>query len=132
MIQNDDGTIIFKREEILNKKIKVLENPFLLSEYQFHVLIENKDTHVADYASKILFIGIGVGLQLVVILGFVFYYQLAHNKEMVDSTLLKIDKYQFGLLLLCLVMSIVLKGIGSIIKSERKELIKMIKAHFKK
>ena len=42
MIQNDNGTIICEREEILNNKIKVLDNPFFLNEYQFHVLIENK------------------------------------------------------------------------------------------
>ena len=132
MIQNDDGTIICEREEILNNKIKVLENPFLLSEYQFHVLIENKDTQVDDYASKIFFIGIGVGLQLVVILSFVCYYQLVHKKEMVDSTLLQLDKNQFGLLLLCMIIAIVLKLIGRLMKSERKELIIKIKSHFKK
>lgn len=61
MIQNDDGTIICEGEEILNNKIKVLENPFLLSEYQFHVLIENKDTQVDDYASKIFLRNGGTG-----------------------------------------------------------------------
>ncbi len=132
MIQNDDGTIICEREEILNNKIKVLENPFLLSEYQFHVLIENKDTQVDDYASKIFFIGIGVGLQLVVILSFVCYYQLVHKKEMVDSTLSQLDKNQFGLLLLCMIIAIVLKLIGQFVKSERKKLISKIKSHFKK
>lgn len=132
MIQNDDGSIICEIEEILNNKIKVLENPFFLSEYQFHVLIENKDSQIDDYANKIFFIGIGVGLQLVVILGFVCYYQLVHKKEMVDSTLLQIDKYQFGLFLLCIIIAIVLKGIGRLMKSERKELIKKIKSHFKK
>ena len=132
MIQNDDGTIICEREEILNNKIKVLENPFLLSEYQFHVLIENKDTQVDDYASKIFFIGIGVGLQLVVIFSFVCYYQLFHKKEMVDSTLSQLDKNQFGLLLLCMIIAIVLKLIGQFVKSERKKLISKIKSHFKK
>ena len=63
MIQNDDGTIICEREEMVNNKIKVLGNAFLLNEYQFHVLIDNKDTQVDDYASKIFFVGIGVGLQ---------------------------------------------------------------------
>ena len=132
MIQNDDGTIICEREEILKNKIKVLENPFFLSEYQFHVRIENKDTQVDDYASKIFFIGIGVGLQLVVILCYVCYYQLAHKKEMVDSTLLQIDKYQFGLFLLCMIIAFILKIIGCLTKSDRKELIKKIKTHFKK
>ena len=132
MIQNDDGTIICERKEMFNNKIKVLENAFLLNEYQFHVLIDNKDTHVDDFASKIFFVGIGVGLQLVVILGYVCYYQLVHKKEMVDSTLLQIDKYQFGLLLLCMIIAIVLKLIGRFMRSERKELINRIKSHFKK
>ncbi len=131
MIQNDDGTIICERKEILNNMIKVLENPFLLNEYQFHILIENKDTQVNEYASKIFFIGIGVGLQLVVILGYLCYYHLAHNKEMVDSTLLQLDEKQFGLLLLCMLIAIILKIIGRFVKSERKELIKKIKSHFK-
>ena len=132
MIQNDDGTIICERDEMLNNKIKVLENSFLLNEYQFHVLIDNKDTQVDDYANKIFFIGIGIGLQLVVILCYVCYYQLIHKKEMVDSTLLQIDKFQFGLLALCMLIAIILKVIGRFMKSERKELIIIIKSHFKK
>ena len=125
-------TIICEREEIFNNKIKVLEETFLLSEYQFHILIENKDTQLDDFASKIFFVGIGVGLQLVVILCFVCYYQLVHKKDMVDSTLSQLDKNQFGLLLLCMIIAIVLKIVGKYVKSERKELIKKIKSHFKK
>ena len=60
------------------------------------------------------------------------YYHLVHKKEMVDSSLLQIDKYQFGLLLLCMIIAFVLKLIGRLMKSERKELINSIKSHFKK
>ena len=132
MIQNDDGSVICIREELLNGSIKVLTSPYPLSEHQFHVLIQNGDSYIDNLAGKVFYVAIGVLLQMVAAFLLAYYYNLTNNKGMVDTTMSQLNVFQICLLAVCLVISGVLKIIGTCMKSERKELIKDIKASFKK
>lgn len=132
MEKKEDGSYIFSREELLDDKCKVLAKIYPLEEHQFHVLIKNGDSYFDVFAGKVFFIALGVLLQIAVIILFVCYYHFSHNKVMLESTLSRLDKIQIGLLFVCLFVSGGLKIIGSCIKSERKQLITVIKSHFKK
>ena len=132
MIQNDDGSVICIREELLNGSIRVLASDYPLSEHQFHVLIQNGDSYIDNLAGKIFYVAIGVLLQMVAAFLLAYYYNLSNNKEMVYTTMSQLDVFQICLLVVCLIFSGVLKIIGKSMKSERKELIKDIKASFKK
>lgn len=132
MVQKEDGSFIASKEELLNEGNKLLANFYIIDEHQFHILIKNDDSQFDNFASKVFYIALGIILQVLVYFVFVCYYQLMHNKVMVDTTLSKIDKFQFGLLVLCLIISIVLKAIGHFRHSERKQLISDIKKRFKK
>lgn len=128
----EDGSIVASREELLNGNNKIMVNFYTIDEHQFNVLTKSEDSQFDNFASKVFYIALGILLQVVVYFGFVCYYQLNDDKASVDATLLKIDKFQFCLLLLCLSLAGVLKVIGSFRHSERKQLISEIKAHFKK
>ena len=132
MERKKDGSYVCSREELLNDKFKVLSIIYPLSEHQFHVLIKDGDSLVDNIANKVFFVALGVFLQIIVILGFVCYYQLSHNKGMVDSTLSRFDKFEIGLLLVCLIFSGVLKLTAMCRKSEKKQLISSMKSHFNK
>lgn len=132
MKHNDDGSITCEREELLNGNIKVLSFTYPLTEHQFHVLIQNGDSKADNAASKVFYVGVGVGLQLIVLLFFVCYYQLTHDKGMVDFTLTQIDKYKLGLLSICIIISGGLKIVGMLRNTERKQLISDMLSFFKK
>ena len=132
MEMKGDGSIVASREELLTENNKIMVNFYTIDEHQFHILIKNEDSQFDTFASKVFYIALGILLQVVVYFGFVCYYLLTDNKASVDATLLRIDKYQFGLLVLCLSIAGVLKIIGTFRYSERKQLISEIKAHFKK
>ena len=132
MERKKDGSYICSREELLNDNFKVTTFIYPLSEHEFHVLIENGNSTIESVASKVFYIALGVFLQLVVLLAFVCYYHLTHNKEMVNSTLLHFDKFEIGLFLVCLFSSGILKLFALCQKSEKKALIADIKSRFNK
>ncbi len=132
MKKNKDGSLIFDKEELLGDKCKITANVFPLDEHQFYVLLKNGDTYVENLAGKVFYIALGVFMQLIVVFVFVYYYHFSHNDEMVHSALSQIDKFQIGLLIICLVVSGCLKVAGLFVESERKQLVSKIKAQFKK
>lgn len=132
MERRKDGSYIFDSKELLNDNVKVSAKIYPLNEHQFHVLIQKSDTKIEETASKILFLGIGVLLQVLVLLIFVCYYHLKGYTEEVDSTLSHIDKIQIGFIVICLVISCICKIISLLKKSERKLLVSEIMSHFKK